>query len=134
MSSGGEQLRLFSLDEARAMLPALRDQMLDMQRQKSELDGLRTRLRSLSPVMRANGHSEEAADLDRDIRKRVDRLRVQLEELMARGILVKDLDQGIVDFPHRRDGEIVLLCWKLDEPDIRYWHDFESGFNGRMPL
>lgn len=134
MSSGGEQMRLFSLDEARALLPALRDQLLDMQQQKQKLDQLRGRLRSLSPVMRSNGHSEEAADLDRDIRKRIEALREQLEELMARGILVKDLDEGIIDFPHRRDGEIVLLCWKLDEPDIRYWHDFESGFNGRRPL
>jgi hypothetical protein len=55
----------------------------------------------------------------------------RLEEL---GVLVKDLDTGLVDFPSRREGEDVLLCWHVGEPEISYWHDPEEGFAGRKPI
>ncbi len=50
------------------------------------------------------------------------------------GILVKDPDTGLVDFPTQRDGREVYLCWRLGEPRIAWWHEVEAGFAGRMPL
>ena len=50
------------------------------------------------------------------------------------GALVKDLDQGLVDFPARREGEDVLLCWRLGEDEVAFWHGLEEGFSGRRPL
>lgn len=50
------------------------------------------------------------------------------------GVLVKDLQKGLVDFPHERDGRIVFLCWKPDENEIGWWHEVDTGFAGRMPL
>lgn len=50
------------------------------------------------------------------------------------GVQVKDLRGGLLDFPARRGGRAVLLCWKLGEPGIAFWHDAESGFAGRRPL
>jgi hypothetical protein len=50
------------------------------------------------------------------------------------GGVVKDLDRGLVDFPARRGGEEVLLCWQLGEPEIAYWHGVEEGFAGRKAL
>ena len=55
----------------------------------------------------------------------------QLEEL---GVLVKDLDRGLVDFPALRDGEEVLLCWEVGEDEIAFWHGLDEGFAGRKPL
>jgi hypothetical protein len=55
----------------------------------------------------------------------------QLEEL---GLLVKDLDRGLVDFPALRDGEEVLLCWEVGEDEIAFWHGVDEGFAGRKPL
>ncbi len=53
----------------------------------------------------------------------------------AAGVLVKRLDEGLVDFPHiRDDGEEVYLCWKLGEPTLAYWHPRDTGFAGRRPL
>src|SRR5947199_127615 len=52
----------------------------------------------------------------------------QLEEL---GVLVKDLDRGLVDFPALRDGEEVLLCWEVGEDEIAFWHGVDEGFAGR---
>jgi hypothetical protein len=55
----------------------------------------------------------------------------QLEEL---GVLVKDLDRGLIDFPALREGEEVLLCWEVGEDEIAYWHGVDEGFAGRKPL
>ena len=50
------------------------------------------------------------------------------------GIVVRDIDRGLIDFPALIDGEEVYLCWQLDEDGISWWHDLESGFGGRRPL
>ena len=49
-------------------------------------------------------------------------------------LVVKDLDQGLVDFLARRGREQVFLCWRLGEPEIRYWHRLQDGFANRKPL
>ena len=66
---------------------------------------------------------EEAAEIVRCV--------AELQEL---GLLVKDLDEGLVDFPALHDGEEVLLCWHLGEEDVAFWHTLEDGFAGRKPL
>ena len=57
-----------------------------------------------------------------------------IDELLERGVEVKDIDEGLVDFPALRHGETVLLCWRLGEDEIRYWHTAEAGFSGRREL
>jgi hypothetical protein len=57
-----------------------------------------------------------------------------LAEIDAIGVQVKDLDQGLLDFPCTIDGRTILLCWKLGEKEIGYWHSPEVGFEGRKPL
>ena len=55
-------------------------------------------------------------------------------ELQELGLLVKDLDEGLLDFPTLRDGEEALLCWRLGEEEVGFWHSLEDGFAGRKPL
>ena len=57
----------------------------------------------------------------------------QINEL---GVQVKDIDRGLIDFParHPENGDTVLLCWELGEPDVGFWHSPEDGFAGRKPL
>lgn len=57
-----------------------------------------------------------------------------LEQIRALGGEVKDLDMGLVDFPGRRDNEDILLCWRLGEKRIEYWHAVDAGFANRRPL
>jgi hypothetical protein len=57
-----------------------------------------------------------------------------VERLDRLGVLVKDLDRGLVDFPALRAGEEVLLCWQVGEDDVAHWHGLEEGFAGRKPL
>jgi hypothetical protein len=49
-------------------------------------------------------------------------------------VLVKDLDLGLCDFPHMRDGRVVFLCWKLGEREIKWWHETTTGYQDRCPL
>lgn len=57
-----------------------------------------------------------------------------VEELNEIGVIVKDIDEGLIDFPFVTNGKEAFLCWRLGEEKIRYWHDVESGFEGRQPI
>ena len=116
------------------MLPALREAMVELQNEKKKLDRLRRELRKLTPAMRGNGHAEEAQALDERVRDQLVTLREGLEAISDAGVLVKDIDMGLVDFPSMRDGRVVYLCWMIEESDIRYWHETDTGFNGRQRL
>lgn len=116
------------------MLPELRSNLLMIQAEKKKLDELRSEMRRLTPAMRGNGHAEEASELDKQIRSKVDVLRDRVEAITDQGVMIKDIDNGIVDFPTRREGRVVLLCWMITEPDITHWHELDSGFQGRQPL
>ena len=64
----------------------------------------------------------------------IPRVKDALAEIDATGVQVKDLDIGLLDFPCKVDGQIVLLCWKLGEESIAHWHDPAEGFAGRKPI
>jgi hypothetical protein len=74
--------------------------------------------------------ADAAAEVEREARS----LARVIDEIGEQGAEVKDLDEGLIDFPALRRGETVLLCWKLGEDRIRYWHTVEDGFAGRQPL
>ena len=57
-----------------------------------------------------------------------------MNEIHELGAIVKDPDEGLVDFPARHDGEDVLLCWRVGEDEVAWWHTLEDGFAGRKPL
>ena len=61
-------------------------------------------------------------------------VRALLAELAAAGLVLRDLDRGLVDFPAVRDGEEIYLCWEIGEDTVGHWHELDSGFGGRQPL
>ena len=91
---------------------------------------------ALLAKMRGNGHAHQA-DLAQ-LRARIVDLGATLQRGLRRidrwGVLVKDLETGLVDFPTLRDGREVLLCWRLGETGIHWWHTIEGGFAARQPL
>jgi len=74
------------------------------------------------------------ADAAEEVEREARALATTIDEIDGHGAQVKDLDEGLIDFPALRNGETVLLCWKLDEDEIGYWHRVEDGFAGRRPL
>lgn len=120
----------FTVEEATALLPELRTLLAGI---RSTRDHLVVDVQKALPVLRSagqNGGGSEANPYLDDIR----RLNQRLERLAELGVQIKDVDKGLVDFPHWREGEEVFLCWHLGEAEIRYWHSVDSGFAGRQPL
>jgi hypothetical protein len=130
-------VRHFTPDEANEELAAVRPLVERMVEQRqAHVDAL-TRQEELEGHIRGNGGgippaelAETAAEVERVARE----LAKTIDDIVAHGVEIKDLDEGLIDFPALRRGETVLLCWKLGEDEIRYWHTVEGGFAGRQEL
>lgn len=130
--------KTFTLGEAQALLPVLRGLMqaaveahtkaeaLDAEMQRTITRILLLGGVQLDPIAMAARRAERDSILQR--------LKDVLGELDAAGVQIKDLERGLLDFPCRLNGRIVLLCWQLGEETIAYWHGAEEGFAGRKPI
>ncbi len=129
--------RLFTLDQANAMLPLVRAIVRDIADLARELVDRKQRLELLvrdRPARKSELYSEELDQIEQDLEKDVQRLQAYVDELLELGVELKSPVDGLVDFPSIVDGKPALLCWKLDEPAVLYWHDLESGFAGRQTI
>ena len=130
-------MRHFTPDEANAALADVRPLVERMVEARRAHAAALERQEELEGHIRGNGGgippatlAEAAAEVDAEGRK----LTRIVDELGELGVQVKDVDEGLVDFPALRRGETVLLCWKLGEDEIGYWHGLEDGYAGRRPL
>ena len=127
----------FTLEEASQLLPWLRKVFDKMAPLRAQLRRYQEELKSLLRKSRGNGGSSTEQELVEN-QKASKRLTEQLEGMVAgitqKGIVVRDMDRGLVDFPALREGREVCLCWLLEEDEIRFWHDMDVGFAGRQPL
>jgi hypothetical protein len=126
--------RLFTVDEANALLPTLIPLLKELKQQKEDLDQQSADLEALTPAMRSNGHALDAVKHEQRIAALMSELTRGVQRVLALGVEVKDLNQGLVDFPHRRADRLVYLCWKLGEERLAFWHDIDAGFAGRQSL
>jgi hypothetical protein len=128
--------RYFTIDEANALIPQVRPRLEECSRIAAELGPLQQSLSRASRLSRGNGHGDEGAIGAQAQRARqlTETLQQQLAAIQALGIEVKDIERGLIDFRHKRDGLDVYLCWMLGEGDIAWWHPVETGFAGRQPL
>ena len=129
-----ERRRLFTLAEANALLPELVPILESLRETKARLIEARDALSKLTPAMRSNGYGMAAVGLERRVGNLVATLTRGIERVASLGVELKDVDQGLIDFPSRREGRIVLLCWRLGEGELAYWHEPDEGFAGRQPL
>lgn len=130
-------MRHFSPEEANAALERVRPLVERMVAHRQAHAAALERQEQLEGHIRGNGGgippatlAEVAAEVEREARE----LARLVDQIAEHGAEVKDLDEGLIDFPALRQGETVLLCWKLGEDEIRYWHRVEDGFAGRRPL
>lgn len=129
--------RHYTHEEAEAALPWVTDALDAMRVATLELLDARTKLSALLEAIRSNGgstHDEEVHDLRSRVQKSTESLRQPLEEFENRGIIIRDLQRGLIDFPALRDGREVYLCWLYGEERIDFWHELDTGFAGRQPL
>ena len=131
------QERTFTLAEANDLAPWLEERFQAMAPLRAELVRQQESLLSLLRRRRSNGHSsseEEISETQRIVAQLTQRLQDAVSEITSRGILVRDIGRGLVDFPSYRDGDVVYLCWQRGEPSVDWWHPTDTGFSGRRRL
>ena len=128
--------RQFTLDEANALIPALERDLGRLRELHEQSGPTREKLTRVEQHGRSNG-KDLASEL-RELQETLQSWRTEAETILGKiseiGCEVKDLEQGLIDFPSERDGRTVYLCWKRGEARIEFWHELSTGFAGRMPL
>ncbi|HLB90964.1 MAG TPA: DUF2203 domain-containing protein [Terriglobales bacterium] len=130
--------RTFTIDEAQMLLPILESLLKQAINGKKVIESVDAELQETAHRVFLNGGmllnvvhlARRKAERERAIR----RIKDALAEIDATGVQVKDLDIGLLDFPCRVEGEILLLCWRLGESTITHWHGTSEGFAGRKPI
>ncbi|MBI5368004.1 MAG: DUF2203 domain-containing protein [Planctomycetes bacterium] len=136
MSAAPAETKLFTLHEARKMLPLVRSIVRDV------LENYAAWFERQQAYLQLKGHKdrptpEELARgraLDAEMSEIKHRLDSAATELASLGVELKDFETGLVDFRSLREGEEVYLCWKYGEDSLSFWHPLDSGFKGRRPL
>jgi hypothetical protein len=130
-------MRHFTPEEANAALAQVRPLVEQMVARREAHAAALERQEELEGSIRGNGGgippatlAEAHAEVEREERA----LARLVDQIGEHGAQVKDIDEGLIDFPALRHGETVLLCWRLGEDDIRYWHTVDDGFAGRREL
>lgn len=130
--------KTFTLSEAQTLLPVVEALVRRAQVAAEQAGEMEQEMQALSQrIFLAGGmHVNVAAAAKRRARREraLEEAKATLAEIDEIGVQVKDLHQGLLDFPSTLDGQVVLLCWKLGEKEIGYWHTPEDGFAGRKPL
>jgi hypothetical protein len=127
-------MQLFTVDHANRTLPLVRRIVEDVVRSHRRWQEAIVELDLLVPGVRADLPDPRATALEREIQSIARDIDQFQGELDALGIQLKDRRIGLIDFPSEMDGRRVLLCWRLGEPSVQYWHDEQSGYAGRQPL
>ncbi|HEY2148651.1 MAG TPA: DUF2203 domain-containing protein [Pirellulales bacterium] len=129
--------KLFTVEQVNAMLPLVRAIARDLSQLGREVVERRERLAHLAagrPQPGSDPYQAELAQIEEELEKDARRLGDYIRELRELGAEPKNPIEGLVDFPTIMDGRVVYLCWKLDEPEVLFWHELEAGFAGRQAL
>lgn len=119
--------RMFTRESANSMLPEIRRRLPLL---RKAFETVQQHRRQMSDAVAGNGGNPRAAEW----KAATDGLAEQLGWFEQEGILVKDIVRGLIDFPAMREGQEVLLCWMAGEDSVDFWHDLETGYDGRQPL
>ena len=121
----------FTTNEANDALPDVIKKFDYALAKKNEVTELEQKLQmSLSTT----DSFEEYVTLKQKLNSAITKFYESVETLENTGVVVKSIDQGLLDFPSKRFNEEVWLCWKHGETEIRFWHEKDSGFMGRKPI
>ena len=120
--------RYFTIKSANEALPDIIEKFNNLKKQKNEITKTEQELQS------SVSNFEEYMIQKQKLNSEMTKFYQLIEDLEATGVSLKGIDQGLLDFPSRRFDEDVWLCWKDGETEIKFWHDMNSGFDGRKPI
>jgi hypothetical protein len=130
--------RTFTLEEAQSLIPVLEALLRRAMEGKKVIEQVENELQQVATRVFITGGlllnpvalSRRKAERERALQ----RVKDAVAEIDATGVQVKDLDIGLLDFPCVVEDRTILLCWKLGEKKVAYWHDLEEGYKGRKPI
>jgi len=123
--------RFFTANDANKVLPDVIKKFEYSLAKKNEISKLEKQLQmSLSTT----DSFEEYVTLKQKLNSAITKFYESVEILENTGVVVKSIEQGLLDFPSKRFDEEVWLCWKYGETEIKFWHEKDSGFMGRKPI
>jgi hypothetical protein len=130
VAHGEEYERTFTVSEANHLIPQLHTRFTSIQQAKAILLQTKQEIQKASAQAQYGGGSSVGHLYISGLQQ----VSANLQAIHELGVLVKDVDIGLCDFPHLRDGRVVYLCWKLGEDEVQWWHETTTGFKDRYPL
>lgn len=127
-------MKVFRLEEANALLPVVRPLLEDLVRRRRDLAIKLLEADTAQRMAGDAGGAQRAATQAKQAEEMHAEVLGLIETIQKHGCVVKDLDLGLVDFPALRGGQLVNLCWKMDEPSIAFWHGMDEGFSSRKSI
>ena len=124
------QKRFFSVEGARSLLPSIKKMVEEAISFSKKLEEHRETVQKLAKL----GVDNAGSPMGTAYLENLISLQTQIRIIQETGCVVKNIQVGLIDFPHLKDGREVYLCWKYGEEDIRYWHEVDAGFAGRTLL
>ncbi len=121
----------FTINDANQILPDVIKKFEMALAKKNEVTKLEQQLQM---VINTTNKFEEYVPLKQQLNTAVTQFYEASENLEKTGVVIKSIEQGLLDFPSKRFDEDVWLCWKYGETEIKFWHDKEEGFMGRKPI
>ncbi len=122
--------RLFSLSEANRLIPCLEEHLSAVKKGKTVLIHTKDEIKKASQNAQFGGGSFVAPYYI----SALEQINDNLQKIQEMGVLVKDIEMGLCDFPHMHEGRVVYLCWKLGEQEVGWWHETDTGYGSRQPL
>jgi hypothetical protein len=122
---------LFTVDKANTILPKVKKRFDEILCCKNNVMDIQEELQNLSD---SNCSFEKFIKKKQELNHAVTSLYNMIQELEDMGIMIKSVDEGLLDFPSIRDDEEIWLCWKFGENQVKFWHRKEEGFMGRKPI
>jgi len=121
----------FSVDQANKVLPTVIKKFNYAKKMRVEVMKMEQQLTSgITPTTSL----DEYVIIKKKLNSTVTKFYQSIEDLENTGVVLKGLDDGLLDFPAKRFDEEIWLCWKEGETEIKFWHDKNSGFMGRKPI
>ena len=120
--------RYFTIKSANEALPSVIEKFNNLKKQKNEI------MKAEQALQMSASSVDEYMTQKQKLNSEMTKFYQLIEDLESTGVSLKGLDQGLLDFPSRRFNEDVWLCWKDGETEIKFWHELDTGFNGRKPI
>ena len=126
----------FNLREANELIPWLEESFRSIDPIRQQAQELRERISNAEQRVRVNGGGGVDSQMEsrRRLEEIIELIRSRIAEVQSRGIIVRNLETGLVDFPTLEEGREVYLCWHRGEREVAYWHEVDTGFADRQPI